>query len=400
LVSSVTAIGAATTAVQQTGCPIHEGPPAQVEKVSLKDGIQTGPDILDQPAEIWRHSPDFEILASTVWEDALYLSVGLGGIVGLSLEDGSIVGRMENDSVTLEVAQSGMMTLSPPIFVNTVSTTEGSFISAFPFDSSTGGGARLWALQGPDHFILGERPFVGDDAVFIVALAPVETTFILGVSAQDLQTGNELWRYAASESGSENLALIELDDFLTVTDHLVILNLPGESVVGLSRTTGEECWSADVETVPASFGYPPSIAWSDDTVLVPAIDNKMVAIDATTGEEIWTKEGISHMSSPAVINGTVYVGAEDGSLYALGVRSGEEQWVLESGDFDVASIAATSQVVYAISQEDGVVYAVAADTGFPLWTLPLGGRLDFTYRPIVANGKLLILTPQEVIAFA
>lgn len=48
-------------------------------------------------------------------------------------------------------------------------------------------------------------------------------------------------------------------------------------------------------------------------------DNKVYALNATTGATVWTYgTGNSVESSPAVANGVVYVGSDDNSVYVFG----------------------------------------------------------------------------------
>lgn len=48
-------------------------------------------------------------------------------------------------------------------------------------------------------------------------------------------------------------------------------------------------------------------------------DNRIHALDADSGDEIWTvMTGGAVHSSPAVVDGTPYVGSDDGTVYALG----------------------------------------------------------------------------------
>ena len=53
-------------------------------------------------------------------------------------------------------------------------------------------------------------------------------------------------------------------------------------------------------------------------VYVGSDDGKVYALNATTGEIIWTSAaGSAALSSPVVVKGAVFVGADDGNLYAF-----------------------------------------------------------------------------------
>jgi eukaryotic-like serine/threonine-protein kinase len=53
-------------------------------------------------------------------------------------------------------------------------------------------------------------------------------------------------------------------------------------------------------------------------VYVGSGDNSLYAVDARTGNKLWSfATGAAIISSPAVANGVVYVGSYDGKLYAF-----------------------------------------------------------------------------------
>jgi hypothetical protein len=55
-------------------------------------------------------------------------------------------------------------------------------------------------------------------------------------------------------------------------------------------------------------------------------DSRVYALNATTGDAIWTytNDGI-YQSSPAVANGVLYIGSHSGSVYAVGELSTSPQ---------------------------------------------------------------------------
>src|SRR5438094_163469 len=62
----------------------------------------------------------------------------------------------------------------------------------------------------------------------------------------------------------------------------------------------------------------PSPAVVNGVVYVGPFDNKVYALDASTGAVLWTYvTGNIVWSSPAVAKGVVYVGSYDGKVYAL-----------------------------------------------------------------------------------
>jgi len=122
------------------------------------------------------------------------------------------------------------------------------------------------------------------------------------------------------------------------------------------------------ETVPAANL---ALRWSyttgDTVVSSPAVsggvvymgswDNKVYALNASTGSHIWNyMTGDDIDSSPAVSGGVVYVGSYDNKVYALNALTGSEIWSYTTG-LDIYSSPAVSGGSIYIGSTDGKVYA-------------------------------------------
>lgn len=125
---------------------------------------------------------------------------------------------------------------------------------------------------------------------------------------------------------------------------------------------------------------------TEPTVYVGADDGRLYAIDADSGEQIWSfLTGEPIRSSPTVVDGVVYVGSFDGTVYAVDAASGEQRWAFMSpadGIFSSPTVVDGSAVVGA---NNGVLYAIDADTGDLQWSVtdPEGPVVT---APTVADG--------------
>jgi outer membrane protein assembly factor BamB len=83
-------------------------------------------------------------------------------------------------------------------------------------------------------------------------------------------------------------------------------------------------------------------------VFVGSNDNKVYALSAATGTEVWnyTTGGSVGWSSPAVAGGVVYVGSYDYKVYALDAATGAQVWNYTTGSCVVSSPAVAGGVVY------------------------------------------------------
>ncbi|HEX5941562.1 MAG TPA: PQQ-binding-like beta-propeller repeat protein, partial [Anaerolineales bacterium] len=113
------------------------------------------------------------------------------------------------------------------------------------------------------------------------------------------------------------------------------------------------------EVGPSVHGSPLLVG---NTLLVPTVTRRFVALDATSGEEKWIFEASGDLfSSPAVMDEVVYIGNENGNLYALDLDTGSELWSLELGSGIWTAPLVLDENVY-VGSQTGSVYAVNTKT--------------------------------------
>jgi outer membrane protein assembly factor BamB len=91
-------------------------------------------------------------------------------------------------------------------------------------------------------------------------------------------------------------------------------------------------------------------------------DDKVYALDAETGKELWsyaTRGDVA--SSPTVAGQTLYVGSYDGNLYALNTLDGSLLWKYTTDDMVVSSPAVVNGLAY-VGSYDHLVYAIGSLT--------------------------------------
>ena len=96
-------------------------------------------------------------------------------------------------------------------------------------------------------------------------------------------------------------------------------------------------------------------------VFTASDDGRFYALNASTGDLVWSREGIdSRLASPSVVNGVLYAESSDGNLTALDAATGEELWKFQKGYFNgVPSYTVSGGVLY-VGSLDGSVYAFPA----------------------------------------
>ncbi|MDP8957782.1 MAG: PQQ-binding-like beta-propeller repeat protein, partial [Actinomycetota bacterium] len=98
----------------------------------------------------------------------------------------------------------------------------------------------------------------------------------------------------------------------------------------------------------------------DNGIMFVAAERRLLAIELGTNENAWEvpfEAGGNIESPPSITQGVVYVGSDDGHLYALDAGSGEELWSFQTGGAVVSSPAIAEGAVFVTSM-GGTIYAL------------------------------------------
>ena len=102
-------------------------------------------------------------------------------------------------------------------------------------------------------------------------------------------------------------------------------------------------------------------------VYVGTMRGRLHAIDADTGDDIWTfRAGGAILHTCAVADGKVFFGAADGKAYAVDATSGEHAWSFRTGAAVWNSPVVYEAAVY-IGSRDGRLYALSTTDGRLRW---------------------------------
>jgi eukaryotic-like serine/threonine-protein kinase len=157
----------------------------------------------------------------------------------------------------------------------------------------------------------------------------------------------------------------------------------GDGVLyAVDAETGEQLWS------DPSFGQLESTgAIAGDTIITAGYNQLVKAMDRITGEERWTyttEYGVQ--GAPLIVQDRVYI-ATDHRVYALDLESGELIWKAATGT--------EGAYMGAPAYEDGVIYttggklllALEAESGKELWRTQ---KDEMFLGPTVANGMVYV----------
>ncbi|WP_254521891.1 PQQ-binding-like beta-propeller repeat protein [Natrinema caseinilyticum] len=268
---------------------------------------------------------------------------------------------------------------------------------------------------------------VGDEFVFASRSKEGESTGT-SVIALDIDTGDEAWRFDLGAQSIEPVAVAN-DTLLVATEIDYFGDQPG-ILLALDVTTGDEIWRADTDTVEDTFHrivaadgivYAKTLTadlyafdvdtgekrwhsdaeyrWDTDTedstslfldfhfqiaggnVLLEKWDadgkNPLLALDATTDEEVWEFTTDEDGDGSLVRNGAVYVGGGD-TLSVLNAKTGEVEWTFTANERWTTPLSIADGTLFLQSNRTVVpdsgsveypttLYAVDIQTGEERW---------------------------------
>ena len=279
--------------------------------------------------QLWSHDLSEDVASSsspTVADGVVYV----GGTVvhAVDADDGTRVWANGADE-GVQTPTDGLA--SSPVVVRGTVYAGNANGDVFAFDADTGriewtfstGGAVVSSpAVGPNHVYVGSydgnvyaldrrsgdvewtfsaggvyaSPALADGTVYVGGLDG-------GLYALDADTGTEQWRHGTGAPVYSSAA---------VADGTVYVGTLNNSLLALD-TDGTVEWRFQTGS-----GVISSPAASSDTVYVGSYDDRVYAVNATTGEERWNYTvGRDVTASPAVVDGRLYVGDASGSLYAF-----------------------------------------------------------------------------------
>lgn len=187
------------------------------------------------------------------------------------------------------------------------------------------------------------------------------------VLAWQLDTGGELYSAPTIANG-----------ILYVTSKSGVLH-------AIEALSGEELWTHEV----TSYVTRATPAVVDGTVYVGG-GFSFSALDAATGEERWTIPlQYGGHASPTVRDGVVVVSSQQGWLFALKTETGEVAWRLPTEGIVFGAAAITERAVI-YGTDEGILYSVDKQTGTLDWRISLPGAIYAT--PVVIDNTILATT--------
>lgn len=233
-------------------------------------------------------------------------------------------------------------------------------------------GGMQWSVdpvpQGIDSQALSAVA-VGDGAAI-----GVFNRAIGGVSAWDRMTGKPLWRFEDPLTTAINASPVIGDGQVYIVNGL-------DEVFALDLASGSQRWQIKLDAAGfdwgnATVGTP---AYARGVLVVPTLYRDLVALDATTGMELWRHAGTPSQvrathyrgaresgfeASPAITGDIVWAADTAGQLAALDLHTGEALWKTRLGTPVLGGLAVSGDWLVTASY-DGTVRAFVATAHEP-----------------------------------
>ena len=274
---------------------------------------------------------------------------------------------------------------------------------------------RVWTVAAGEGSGLRNHAF----AEPVVAAGRIFTMDSFGVvAAFDAGTGKRVWRVSSEPKTKGGKAMLGgalclaeygfcglrrdnafLGGALCIEGNRLFVTTGAAEVLALDATTGKEIWRVAADTPVRAA---PTV--NAGRVFVVTVENELIALAADTGRKLWTYSGspaptvLLGGAAPAVDGGVVVATFSSGEMVAVRTDNGAALWnenVIAIHRTEAAAslpdIAARAVIdkgrVYAVGQS-GVLAAIDLRTGRRVWDVPVAG----IYEPWIAGDFIFAIT--------
>jgi len=167
----------------------------------------------------------------------------------------------------------------------------------------------------------------------------------------------------------------------------------GDTVHGVSRTTGAELWSH--RTGGKLFASP---VYDEGKVYVGGGDSLLWVFNAKTGAVEWQFHTAAAINAaPLIHKGIIYLGTEDGRLYAVDLATRAVVWQYGTGGAIKAPPTVDKETIF-LASCDGYLYFLALD-GTVRTRMPLDEKHLYASPVVTDRGMVVVPAGNRLMAF-
>ncbi|RTR01999.1 outer membrane protein assembly factor BamB [Halomonas nitroreducens] len=269
--------------------------------------------------------------AETLWHEQVGDGLGLGGYPLSPARDGDVIFAADQHGLvqardassgetrwTVELsagASSGLTAVADRVYLG---TRNGEVLALDQAD-----GKVLWRTRVSSEVLAA--PQANRELLVVQAVDGK-------VTALDRESGAERWVYSASRPS----LTLRSTGTPRVIDQVTFAGLANGRLVTLDNRVGQPLWErriatpegrSEIERLVDLAGQP--ILTQDGRLFVTSYNGRLVALEATTGEILWSRD-VSSYRTPVLVGDFLFVVDEASHLVALNAGNGEELWRLEA----------------------------------------------------------------------
>jgi outer membrane protein assembly factor BamB len=246
-------------------------------------------------------------------------------------------------------------------------------------------GKRLWAknLGVPQNHYGYASSLLAFGNIVIVQYDNSNTPRIF---AFDMATGAERWTKTRTDKITWSSPIIA---YINNQPQLVLMGNPG--ITGYNPNNGEQLWRVD--GMSGEVGASPCSAAG--RVFGASEYAALIAIDATTGEQLWKADDyLPEVSSPVATKDNVYLATSYGVLACYDAKTGELKHSHELNTEFYSSPVITEGKLYLFSN-DGQMFIYSTNEDFQLLHSFETGQRTFA-TPAFTDGKIVVRTESSL----
>jgi outer membrane protein assembly factor BamB len=175
-----------------------------------------------------------------------------------------------------------------------------------------------------------------------------------------------------------------------IGDGVLYIGCTDGLLYALDAETGDLLWTFEAEK---EIWTTPVV--DEDTVYFGSFDEKFYAVNKADGSKKWefATEG-AIVATPLLNDGTIFIGSLDKNLYALNTTDGRMKWKFTGGNWFWAKPVIYDGDIYAGCMDHNV-YVINAETGNKINEIDIGGPVASS--PVIVGDSVIVASKEGIV---
>ncbi|WP_275285989.1 outer membrane protein assembly factor BamB [Halomonas elongata] len=362
---------------------------AATAALGLLAGCAGKVDSQDPPRELQDISHSTSV--NTLWDEQIGDGLGMGGYTlspardddtlfaadqhGLVMALDANTGEVRWEQELGDGASSGLTAESGKVYLG---TRNGDVVA---LDQSSG--EEVWRSRVSSEVL--SAPQINNQLVVV-------QTIDGNVTALERGSGAERWVYTASRPS----LTLRATGTPRIIDAVTFAGLANGQLVTIENGSGRALWErriatpegrSDIERLVDLAGQP--VLTPDGRLYVTSYNGRLVALQATSGQVLWSRD-VSSYQTPVLVGETLYVVDADSHLVALSASNGDEQWRLDDLEDRQLTAPAFADGRLVVGDFEGYLHFIDAENGTLVGRTEIDGS-GVSVRPLTDGKRVYAL---------